>query len=849
MDRKYIVIAISVLMVITFLMRCLNIGVIFPSGGDYVLGGEPDISYNLRQLEQMLHSGKYAWYDPMTFFPTGDTIYWGILFTFTLYVLCFAVGVTTRPEIVYVASFLPPILAALMVPVMYFIGKYIGGTKTGITSAVMITFVSGQYFYRSMLGNVDHHIMETFLGAVFCMFYIAAITYSRKHITKDSYKKPDTRFFTAVALIIAATLSYLLGYLCMPTMIMFGMIVAIFIIIQFIIDAFTRTDRFYLVFVNFPMFMLLGIITYFTIVHRDLGTSLALYTIGHPMAYFAVAIITLAMYLLSIIPKNGSAWIDIRNLLLFFVFVLVTMFIALPDIFGFLVQAIYFFGQSAESNTVMEARPLLLENAFRSYNLGIISTIFGILVMLYYVLKERKPIETFILIWSIIVLFSTMQHVRYEYYASVVVALLTAVSVGFALEVGGNDLFTLFRKKMEELESIEDEKQKISSQHTQQSDRKKKLPKRERYRREVVKTDKSVNIIVCLTLLIPSILFVPLSANTNITIGTTYSYSLMENDWRVALEWMQNNTPDTGVDYYAVYDQKEFVYPDTAYGVMSWWDYGHWITFFAKRIPNANPFQHGVAGEYSASSYFMQENEEDANKILDMLGTRYVITDIEMAYGKFWAMATWYNSSLKGNPYIPSVYIQKDPISGERFIQNIFTDKFYRSMVSRLHYFDGNKVTSSPIVAEIKMEGNTPVVVGGRRFDNMQTAKTFIEAFNRNTSGKFAITLGVKPYESNTDLEALRHYRLIYESPTNAAGEGDIVVKYVKIFEYVKGSHIRGDGTISINITTNTGRTFTYRQDSIDGEFVVPYAGRYVIEGSETIYEVTEEDVINGVTK
>jgi len=29
---------------------------------------------------------------------------------------------------------------------------------------------------------------------------------------------------------------------------------------------------------------------------------------------------------------------------------------------------------------------------------------------------------------------------------------------------------------------------------------------------------------------------------------------------------------------------------------MSWWDYGHWITYISERIPNNNPSQHGVAG-------------------------------------------------------------------------------------------------------------------------------------------------------------------------------------------------------------------------------------------------------------
>ena len=48
--------------------------------------------------------------------------------------------------------------------------------------------------------------------------------------------------------------------------------------------------------------------------------------------------------------------------------------------------------------------------------------------------------------------------------------------------------------------------------------------------------------------------------------------------------------------YYTIYDKNSFTYPNSSYGVMSWWDYGHMITYIAQRIPNANPFQAGVSG-------------------------------------------------------------------------------------------------------------------------------------------------------------------------------------------------------------------------------------------------------------
>ncbi len=47
-----------------------------------------------------------------------------------------------------------------------------------------------------------------------------------------------------------------------------------------------------------------------------------------------------------------------------------------------------------------------------------------------------------------------------------------------------------------------------------------------------------------------------------------------------------------------------------------------------------------------AAAYFMSTSEDKANAILDHDGTRYVITDIEMDTGKFWAMSTWDNATL-----------------------------------------------------------------------------------------------------------------------------------------------------------------------------------------------------------
>jgi dolichyl-diphosphooligosaccharide--protein glycosyltransferase len=93
---------------------------------------------------------------------------------------------------------------------------------------------------------------------------------------------------------------------------------------------------------------------------------------------------------------------------------------------------------------------------------------------------------------------------------------------------------------------------------------------------------------------------------------------------------------------------------------------------------------------------------------------------------------------------------------------------------------------------------------------------------------------------SETDLQglhipALKHYRLIYESP---AYGGELLGKripFIVIYEYLKGAKIRGKTqpnqlvTLSLPLLTNQGRSFTYNQSTYSDsqgnyELVAPYS-------------------------
>ncbi|MDP3103649.1 MAG: hypothetical protein Q8M95_03470 [Candidatus Methanoperedens sp.] len=283
---------------------------------------------------------------------------------------------------------------------------------------------------------------------------------------------------------------------------------------------------------------------------------------------------------------------------------------------------------------------------------------------------------------------------------------------------------------------------------------------------------------------------------------------------------------------------------------MSWWDYGHIITYWGHRIPNANPFQSGIGGgpdhAPGASTFLTAQSEEEANAVLDKLsvngqpGARYVVSNAYMAYSIQPVFATWNESDIYGQFTQIS---QKDRL----FIPG---RKFYNTMESRLHIFDGNGLKYYRLVHESKPNPNTR---GG-----------YLEV------GAYMENNNVVPYCDQGLCVGKYWYNAVYNENIPVEYSG-----YAKIFEYVKGARITGKAspdaqvTISNSIRTNIGRTFPYSQKTIsDGtyEFIVPFStegpikgetqfdtqptGAYTISSGNVTKQinVNEKDVLEGGT-
>lgn len=861
--RTYIILALlAIFAVFMFWIRIiplLNLG----NGDVFNLVQPDDPLYALRQIDLTLANfPNYAWFDAMSQYPVGTTVYWGPMLTYLCSIAAIIVHATTPAQIITVALFIPVLEAVAMVFVMYWLGKTVADWKTGLFAALMIATVSGQFFFRSLYGSLYHHIGETLFSALFCLLYLYTLIKAKK------IKIDLTDFSTYREVLLFSVLSglaFFAGLINIETMIVFALISAVFTFVQAVVNHHRSLSNQYLAFVNTVVFGVV-IICLLLFGFKDTGLDLSRYTMGPILAYVLLIAASIFLYLWSDYLKDKSKYYYIVSLAGIAILFSVILALVFPSLFSEFTNGLAgFFGQAPIISTVEEDMPWTLVRAWSTFNYGLVLAAGGMLLLIWQTFKKEEQGEVFLLIWSCAMLICTVQRIKYEYYFAVNIALLSALCLSSAWEYGGESLLsrlhTLFGGNSPCKNPEETTDEPVKREKSKKARSKSAKAKKEKHIYDEVPA-----MVILFAAIILTILFVITSVMANYEVASSDTGGI-NPDWKESLIWMANNTPDPGVNYYTIYNKDTFVYPNESYGVMSWWDYGHMITYIAHRIPNANPFQAGVTGPDGSAAYFMAPSEEIANKILDHDGTKYVITDVEMDTGKFYAMSTWYsllNPNATPDTYQLNMLVPTPSNPSEYQSTTLNEPSYYSTMISRLHNNDGSMVNagsayyveySDPSVTQSSL----PEMVNAQAMNASDAITAAVQYNQQAQPGYHAAALNVQFSSPTTDIPALQHYRLVHESPTIAYSSNTTDIRYVKIFEYVKGAHIKGSGIIDVPLTTNTGRNFIYRQESVNGEFIVPYAtigtnsgvtatGPYKIEGTTTTFNVSNDAVERGLT-
>ncbi|MFA4824292.1 MAG: oligosaccharyl transferase, archaeosortase A system-associated [Methanoregula sp.] len=862
-------------MAVALILRAIPALFIHDAGFLYLY--DTDSYYTLRQIEVMVnHFPQYNWFDPMTAFPGGKTLDWGPLVPFIAATLCLITGATTRDAIFFMSGWVAPFMAMMMVPVMYYLGKQLWNRSAGLAAAGLIAIISLYYFTISSYGWNDHHVAEVVFSTVFILIYCSVLNYIQKNPV--DIKKGAT-FLLPVLFSIGAGISLFLALLSSTTIILVVLVIAVYTAVQYILNYYQGNNSNHLLIVNVVLLSVTSaLLLLFGI--KQPGTSITQYSIGIVYVHFALIGETVVLAILSK-GCSGKKWLYTISLAALAIggFVLIQINPMLNAVSN---QALGLVGFSAYSVGIVETLPWTLPIAWENFNFSLILALGGLLILAYALIKNRESNAVFLVVWSVVMLLLTIQFQRFQNYFTVNIALLAAICIAETLTIRKEKILQCLEPVRcrilpsgEISKDIPGDKNPVSIP---------KLNKKRDQKRPVHNLANRIDIlknILVIIVILTTAAFIVASLSQDIDYGLKTPDHTLSPDWIESLKWLGANSPDTGVDYYQSYDASGFTYPAQSYGVMAIWDAGHWITVFSHRIPIMNPFQNNLEGANGGAVYFLSTNESKANTLLQNFGGKYIITDSKMAVDTFTNLVPWQSGSVDISSYIKWFMIPDTRDSSHLLKVHRFVNGYFQTQVVRLYIYDGSMTDPGSLqyttykIRQVPNHGETAGEVNGYARVITQerpvngshiTSDTLIirEGSNLVPQG-YADVFSDKPYEPIEVVPALQHYRLIHESKNNATvavfPESSLTtlpdIKYVKIFEYVNGAHITGDGIIEVPIVTNTGRAFVYRQESINGEFVVPYSttgnhyevktnGLYHITGTSRYITVTEDDVVTG---
>jgi dolichyl-diphosphooligosaccharide--protein glycosyltransferase len=811
--------AVAIIGFVSLWIRMRPYDYVFLSNG-FVRFTSNDPWYHMRTLNVLLKNYPHRmFFNPMTNYPNGSYIHFGPLYDQMMAItsLILGMGNPSQHLVDTIGACFPAVLGALTVIPVYYIGKYLGGHKTGILAAILIAFAPGQFLQRSLLGFTDHHVVESLFSTLFIMFFmLAIITAKKKNLRfEDVLNKNFTVIKEPLIYSVIAGVMYSAYQLSWPGAALFLLVAMVYAVVQYVLDNFHGESGDYLGFTGIITFLVSAILI-LPFIHPDMGFSMYYYTWFHVVTAIGAMV---GFAALSFIQREFKK----RNLKTYYplailglgILVLIATKIVSPSIFSLIVNApnSVFGVLKGGAATIGEATSMFyygdtftLSKAFSNFtSSGFFASILGMIILLVGIFRKAKPAEVLVLIWSLLMLFAIYGQNRFAYYYSINVSLLSAYLGGLLLE----------KVKWSQL----DEKFKETVKSPAD------LPGFLKF----IKIGQVLSVLAIAVVLVYPAYGAALEQST----GSRDP----DDTWIEACLWLKSYTPDPGMDYNAIYEAPEngesFDYPDSAYGVMSWWDYGHYIETIGHRMPNANPFQAGIGGRGSsinetnmpgAAPFFTAQSEEEASSVLeaidpdpDKAGARYIVSDERMATDIFLAMPEW---TMDTEGYMEPFW------TGSEY-QYLPSKRYFDSMESRLHFLDGNGLKQYRLVHETWA---------------YQTSE-----------------VGYKQV-----------YNYLYGSSIPEVDTG-----YVKIFEYVRGAKITGtaspDEAVNINTTilTGQGRTFDYSQSTTSDsegryEFTVPYStegpisgetqfdtapeGPYVVSYGDTTKEVriNEEAVLNG---
>lgn len=737
--------------------------------GDWIKLTSNDPYYFMRHIDNIVHHFPQAIsFDPYLRFPSGFHVN---AEPFVYFVASIAWltgdGSPSQNTVDVIGVYLPAVIGALTVIPVYFIGKELFHRWAGVIAAALIAILPGEFLGTSMLGYTDRNALQVLLTCLVMLFLILAFKNSiEKKLSFSTLQRGNFSIFIK-PLIYSLLAGIFLGlYLLLwKGAFIFVFVIILTLIIQTVYDYIKQKPIDPVIFSATILFLSA------LLIYLPFSASL-IYQVSSVIAL----VIPVALYLISLVTK----WRKLKPyyyplaLIVFAVIAAGILFIINPDIVKSIIGSFRQFTGDTSISSIQEMRPILFPSGeftfhvvWQSYTTASILSLIALIILVYKSRHIFEPQHLLFIIWSLISLLATLALVRFAAFFSINVVLLTGYLSWLVLQWGG------LRDTMQPDTAITLEpRPRLKA---------KKARRRQRPRAQG-NTARTFGIVLILI----ALFFVVYYPNIGPAVATAGSAEhTPSNGWYESLYWLKGNSPEpfTDKEFYYQYYETPFKYPDTAYGVISWWDYGYLIARVAQRPVVCDPGG-GNQSRTVAAAFFTAQDESAANKIAQKLKTRYVIIDTQMVMGKFYAMATY--AGKDKSEFYDTYYEQR----GEKLVEGtLFYPEYYRSTAVRLYNFDGAAViprSTTVITYEEKTnnEGKTYKHITGERGFN--TYEEAVKYTSLQTASNVRI-VGKDPFYSAVPLEKLEHYEPVYSSKRSRVQlSSSNTVPEVKIFEYTK---------------------------------------------------------------
>ncbi len=714
--------------------------------GDRVVFQGNDAWYHMRLIDHLVANfPQRLTFDPYALFPGGLAIDIAPLFDLLVASSAWLLGFGSPSQrlVDVVAACYPPLLGVLTIALVIAIGRLLFDRWVGILAGAFLAVFPGQFLLRSRLGFTDHHVLETLLSTLTIWLLLRALTRVAPNPRPPGAKGPE-RYLSDSLWPGLALGAYLLTW---SGGALFVAILILWSATRVIFDHLQDRSSTYLLRLLLPM---VGVA--FLTIAPFFG---ALARLEVHLAALALLALTPAglcgmqtLFARSGLPRAVFLWTAIALAL---AGILLTDWL-LPELTANILSFLGRWAPEPARLTVLEAKPMFfgvgtldLGSFWSQYRLHFLLGALAWLLLVPGTLRQDRPGHLLFMVWSLGMLAATFGQNRFGYYLDVNLCLLLA---------------WLCRRILGPLGS------------------------------ELGRQGMLVPRVLASTAMI-ALTVVPMLRPT---IDLARQNTGPSPGWFEALDWLRRNTPEplgtsgayTELDPTPAEDGS-FRYPQGAYGVLSWWDYGYWVLRIGRRIPNANPTQIGAR---EAAQFFTATDETQALSILEPLGTRYVLVNAErgswqkaQGSGFVPVMAVW---AERPSSRFVGLYWTPSP-EGDLERKVLYHPDYYRSLFTRLYLYGGRGWTpqgASWVISfeerEVPGNGTGRVITDTLFFDSHQAAVTFLAT--REDRDRWRL-VSPDPLLSCVPLEPLKRLRQVHETSASVAATGSLRLPEIRIFE------------------------------------------------------------------